>query len=143
MATDDWKTPGFRQSVAAKMYILFCLANKVYQHFESIIITFTFLFFKFTLLYFSEDAIRLSGNPTTKTASEMETHFFQRATTRVSTEDQFLPPLIFYPDYFNSTGRLSKLPCKAVDSYQRIEYVEIFYSLLHHFSSLILSFDNI
>jgi len=48
MATDDWKTPGFRQSVAAKI----------------------------------EDAIRQSGNPTTKTASEMETHFFQRATTR-------------------------------------------------------------
>ncbi|KAK4025394.1 hypothetical protein OUZ56_014467 [Daphnia magna] len=48
MATDDWKSPGFRQNVAARI----------------------------------EEAIRQSGNPTTKTASEMETHFFQRANNK-------------------------------------------------------------
>ncbi|XP_046447661.1 mediator of RNA polymerase II transcription subunit 15-like [Daphnia pulex] len=48
MASDDWKSPGFRQNVAARI----------------------------------EEAIRQSGNPTTKTASEMETHFFQRANNK-------------------------------------------------------------
>lgn len=45
---DDWKSPGFRQNVIAKI----------------------------------EGAIWISGNPTTKTASEMENHFFEKSTSK-------------------------------------------------------------
>jgi hypothetical protein len=38
----------------------------------------------FVFFFCSEEAIRQSGNPTTKTASEMETHFFQRANNKVN-----------------------------------------------------------
>jgi len=71
----------------------------------------------------------------------METHFFQRATTRVSSVNAriTLSP-VFHHDYFLPSGGLSQLPGKVIDPHQRTKYIELPITLLNCYLNSIFIF---
>lgn len=86
MASEDWKSIAIRQNFIDTMY-----CSKNLMLWKSVYFMLKQLSNKLSVFNSSEEAIRQWGNPTTRTASEMEIYSFERANTKVN----YLQPYIF------------------------------------------------